>query len=136
MTTFDDFYKDYPRKEAKLDAIKAWEQVLKRGYDPDEIHQGLKSQLHILCERQRKYIKLPGSWLRAGCWMDELEEPVFLDRNKRPFATWTHDDRTKAQAFRKKVGDEAFLKSGYTQEHLDGLNTEFAFGDLRVVRNA
>lgn len=71
--TFDDFYKIYPLKKSKLDAMKAWGQVTKT-YTPEEIIAGLKRNLPAIVKRA-PYIKFPATWLRAGGWMDEEAPP-------------------------------------------------------------
>lgn len=69
---FDDFWILYPRKVAKLEALKAWKQVV-RDHDPVDIIAGLHRNLPSLKVRDQQYVKHPASWLRAGCWMDEPE---------------------------------------------------------------
>lgn len=69
---FDEFWRLYPRKVAKLEAVKAWKQVT-REYAPADIIAGLERNLPTLTGRDRQYVKHPASWLRAGCWMDEPE---------------------------------------------------------------
>ena len=133
MTDFDEWYELYPRKESKGDAIKAWGQVTK-AHDPEDIIEGLKKQLPILRVQERKFTKLPATWLRKWCWMDELEAPdapLYLERHRRPFDTWTDDDIHSAGSFLKRMGVEGFLRYGYTQEHLDGLQA--ARAPLKVV---
>lgn len=72
MIDFDAFWQAYPRKVAKLEAIKAWRQMT-REYDPSEIVAGLHRNLASLARRERQFIPHPASWLRAGRWMDEVE---------------------------------------------------------------
>lgn len=68
---FDSFWTLYPRKNAKLDARKAW-----RVIDPE---------LHIdiiiatagwrkvwIARDEMQYVPLPASWLRGERWEDEL----------------------------------------------------------------
>lgn len=71
--TFDEFYKIYPLKKSKLDAMKAWNQVTK-DHSPDDIVAGLKRNLPAIL-RRAPYIKFPATWLRAGGWMDEDGPP-------------------------------------------------------------
>lgn len=70
--TFGDFWSLYPRKTAKLDALKAWKQMTQE-YHPADIMAGLRRNLPSMERKDRQYIKYPASWLRAGCWMDEPE---------------------------------------------------------------
>ena len=66
---FDLFWRVYPRRQSKLDALKAWGQM---GCDEivDDIVKAVKA--YPFSEDPR-YIKLPGTFLRHGCWMDEFD---------------------------------------------------------------
>lgn len=68
--SFEGFWSLYPRKVAKLEALKAWKQMT-RDYDPAEILAGLRSNLPSMMRKEKQFVKHPASWLRAGCWMDE-----------------------------------------------------------------
>ena len=72
---FDKWYAEYPRKQAKGDARKAWEQTA-------AIRPDLESMLTTLRQQVRspdwlrdggQYIPLPASYLRAERWDDVLE---------------------------------------------------------------
>jgi hypothetical protein len=71
QVTFEDFWKQYPRRVAKKDAFRAWQRI-----KPD-VHQKLMSAL----EQQRKsehwsspsYIPYPATWLNGERWEDELD---------------------------------------------------------------
>ena len=67
--TFDDFWRVYPRRQAKLDAMKAWNQALKHG-TAEAIIAGVERYKRSDTV-QAGYICLPGTWLRQGRWMDE-----------------------------------------------------------------
>jgi hypothetical protein len=73
MSDFDEFWRLYPRKQAKLDAEKAWKQVTRK-YAPAEIIAGLQRNLQSIQAKERQFQKLPAGWLRDGRWMDEPEE--------------------------------------------------------------
>lgn len=62
------FYAAYPRHDAPDDAFKAWRQVIKAGAKPADIMAGL-ARYQFPTDRQ--FIKLPASWLRAGCWKSD-----------------------------------------------------------------
>ncbi len=71
---FDEFYADYPRKEARRDAEQAWRKLA-----PDE---PLRRQIHAALTAQKtsqrwlkdngSYIPLPASWLNGRRWEDQL----------------------------------------------------------------
>ena len=85
---FDQFWKAYPRREAKGEARKAWAQAQKKpdwpGLEP------VLAAIHKARDRRqwqdRQYIPLPATWLRAERWGDEIVE-------SRPFGGLTQEDR-------------------------------------------
>ena len=66
---FDDFWKNYPRKVGRQEAVKAWKKI-----KPDA---NLLNQILAALEWQRKtwrdpeYIPYPASWLNGRRWEDE-----------------------------------------------------------------
>lgn len=80
MTTFAEFYRLYPRKKKPLDAEKAWTQMLKKGFSPDEIMAGLRLNLPELQRRDPQFVPYPASWLRAGEWANEPDAPSRTNR--------------------------------------------------------
>ncbi len=69
---FDDFWKLYPRKEAKQRALKAWQKI--KADELPAIMAGLR--VAIQTEQWQKdgvrYIPLPASWLNERRWEDEI----------------------------------------------------------------
>lgn len=68
---FEDFWTAYPVKRSKIDALKAWNKI-----QPDE---ALLQQMLEAIEDQKHtkqwrfgYTPYPATWLRKGCWMDQL----------------------------------------------------------------
>ena len=75
-STFDEFWKAYPRKEAKGNAEKAWKKV-----NPSllpVILEAIDRQKSSTQWREAngKYIPLPASWLNARRWEDEVESTL------------------------------------------------------------
>jgi uncharacterized protein YdaU (DUF1376 family) len=77
---FDEFWKLYPRKEAKPRALRAWRKV-----EPAELPAILAGlRVHIQKEQWQKgdvkYIPLPATWLNDRRWEDEnvaaKQEPI------------------------------------------------------------
>jgi hypothetical protein len=64
---FDEFWKHYPRREAKAAARKAWDKAIKK-VGPQEILDGLTAHAF---SPDPQYRPLPASWLNAGRWEDE-----------------------------------------------------------------
>lgn len=100
--TFDDWYKDYPRKEAKLDAQKAYAAALKSGVTHERMAEGLKRYIaHLEANGTvKQYIKLPATWIRKGCYDDEYEPPK--KKGWVPFEKMTHEDKEFAANMLKK----------------------------------
>ena len=68
---FGEFYEAYPRREGRGQAEKAYRAAVKITSHA-RIMDGLRSQLPILAQKERKYIKLPATWLNGKCWLDEI----------------------------------------------------------------
>jgi hypothetical protein len=73
---FERFWREYPRKDGKLDARKAFPHALGRA-TADEIIAGAH-RYRIEQEQagtEKRYLKLPAGWLRGGRWADEPARP-------------------------------------------------------------
>ena len=69
---FEDFYALYPRKEAKQNALKAYQKALKQVSHKTIIEGVSKYKQQIEAKQiEKQYIKQPATWLNAGCWDDE-----------------------------------------------------------------
>ena len=66
MTDFDQFWLAYPKRVAKLDALKAWNKM-------KPPLQEVLTALVWQCKEwtDPKFIPYPATYLRAGQWMDE-----------------------------------------------------------------
>jgi len=75
--TFAFWYSEYPRKEAKQDAIKAWNKLQKSMPELSVMVDKLKKQIqvHNWTQENIKYIPLPASYLNGKRWEDVIEEP-------------------------------------------------------------
>jgi len=71
---FDLFWQAYPRRDAKRDAMQAFRKALETGATAEELLRGARSYSEH-CSRlkadERRFIKLPATWLNKGCWEDE-----------------------------------------------------------------
>lgn len=70
---FELFWSKYPRLVAKLEAMKAFDQMLHAGHLADEIIKGAEC-FKEQCRREsteKKFVPHPATWLRQGRWMDE-----------------------------------------------------------------
>lgn len=70
---FDEFWKTYPRREAKAGARKAWDKALGRA-SPEQITTAAAAY-RDLPGREQKFTKQPATWLNQDCWLDERPPP-------------------------------------------------------------
>lgn len=86
---FMEWYKHYPVKKAKLDALKAWKQV--KAVRPDLETLVKAVQAHCKTEQwMRGFIPYPATYLRQGRWDDELEVKLPDVVAQKPWnETWT-----------------------------------------------
>jgi hypothetical protein len=70
---FDLFWKAYPKKKAKIDAMKAWGKA-KTKPPIENILQAVKEQSASdeWVKEKGRYIPYPATWINAGRWSDEL----------------------------------------------------------------
>ena len=70
---FADFWKVYPKKVAKRDALKAWRQVAAERPPLGEILDKLEELkvAHAWTKDDGQFVPHPASWLRDGGWDDE-----------------------------------------------------------------
>jgi hypothetical protein len=68
---FNEFWSAYPKKKAKADAWKAWQQA-DIPEDIVSIVERHKSNNHDWQKENGQYIPLPASWIRGCRWEDDL----------------------------------------------------------------
>jgi hypothetical protein len=78
---FTEFWKAYPRKIAKGDALKIWKRI--------KVNSELLGKMLVALESQKQsaqwlkdggqYIPHPGTWLNQGRWDDEVEPAISED---------------------------------------------------------
>lgn len=103
--TFDIFYKAYPRKEAKQDALKAWLNLSPSDSLLEKIISTIlvKKQTEDWIKENGKYVPLPASWIRGKRWEDEIaiDTPKLEDQD-----TWKTNNaklREELEAKKKMV---------------------------------
>lgn len=73
---FTEFYQAYPRKKARADALKAWKSIKPDDELAERIVNAAKTQAETTYKgKEQQYIPYPATWLRAGQWDDEIEDP-------------------------------------------------------------
>lgn len=70
---FAEFWAAYPRRQDKRSGEKAWKAALKRGVDPEHIVSAAAAFARSQVGRERRYIKLPATWLNAGAYDNDAE---------------------------------------------------------------
>jgi hypothetical protein len=71
LAQFEEFYREYPRKIDRGDALKAFKSALKRATFEDILAGAIRYANSELPEK--KFVKYPATWLRADSWENELE---------------------------------------------------------------
>lgn len=79
---FETFWMAYPRKVAKRDAQKAWDQIMRTVDAPTVEVVMLAVEQYKQTQKDRNFIAYPATWLRAGRWADE-QETKYADSNDR-----------------------------------------------------
>lgn len=67
---FDQFWRSYPRKIAKVEARRAWEAAVQTT-DPEVILDGARRYAEAEWNTQESFIKYPATWLKDQRWTDE-----------------------------------------------------------------
>lgn len=71
--SFDAFWKEYPKKEGKTVALKAWGKIENIESILPAIMAGLSKWKESKQWEDRRYVPLPATWLHQRRWEDELE---------------------------------------------------------------
>jgi hypothetical protein len=72
---FGAFWIVYPKKRGKEAARTAWAKAIKRGADPAHIVQAATAYAQERAQQDARFTKHPSTWLNAGCYDDEPEQP-------------------------------------------------------------
>ena len=73
---FAEFWAAYPRRQDKRAGEKAWNAAIKRGVDPDHVIAAAARFASEQVGRERRFIKLPASWLNAGAYDNDNDAEV------------------------------------------------------------
>lgn len=74
---FPAWYDAYPRHEARGEASAAFHGALESGATPEELLAGaLRYDAHLESAGDRRFTKLPATWLNKQCWKDRYDERV------------------------------------------------------------
>jgi hypothetical protein len=108
---FEEFWKKYPRKIGKLLARKAYATARKQATQ-QELLDGVEAYI----KHKPGYADFahPGSWLRAGRWMDEWEAPP-KPMHAAPLADWW--DECQRLHGRRCNGQQGHATQMYIDRH-------------------
>lgn len=89
MERFTEFWKIYPRKAGKVDALKSWKRIKPNIELTAKMLAKITEQRHSedWARENGKYIPHPATWLNKGCWDDEAVEIVDPPKQKRIWKT-------------------------------------------------
>lgn len=80
---FDGFWAEYPKKVARLDAIKAFEKLKLANGDLERLMAGLRAQKETLDwqREEGRYVPHAATWLGGKRWLDEPGQAAAQPRN-------------------------------------------------------
>ena len=94
--SFEQFWTTYPRRESKGQALKAWPAAIEataqsKLIDSDEspetfLARRASDYAATVASTEKKFIRLPSTWLNAHGWEDETKARVPTDSD---LATWS-----------------------------------------------
>jgi hypothetical protein len=74
---FDEWYREYPRKDSPAAARKAYAKALPLvGGDPQVLIDAAKRYAAQEHQTEKRFIKMPATWLNGECWLSEPVPPV------------------------------------------------------------
>ena len=68
---FEEFWKTYPKRINKQDAIRKFEIAIRKGVPQTRIIETAKRYANATLNIEKQFIKAPDVWLNKGCWDDE-----------------------------------------------------------------
>lgn len=71
LSDFDLFWECFPRKRAKLDALKAWQQTKDVRPPIEQILAAIEDAIQGGEWSDERYVPYPATWLRRGQFLDE-----------------------------------------------------------------
>lgn len=103
QSEFEAFYAVYPKHKKRGDAEKAYVAALSLT-SPEEILAGAMRYATERAGQDEQYTQLPGTWLRAKCWLDETGQ-----------GTTPVDPEKAAEA--KEKADQFLRRGKYAETH-------------------
>ena len=85
---FNEWYKNYPRKEGKGQARKAFKTALKKT-DLKTLQAGLEKYNSTIEGKDKQFIAMPATWLNGERWDDDYSEQTTGDDSWNKLMNWT-----------------------------------------------
>ena len=84
---FENLWKEYPRKQGKDKALKAYVKYRASGGDAEKVKQGIERyKRYIEANKiEQRYIKHGSTWFIGQCWDDEYEETKEVKKNNASY---------------------------------------------------
>lgn len=84
---FENLWKEYPRKQGKDKALKAYIKFRASGGEVEKVKQGIeKYKRYIEANKiEQRYIKHGSTWFAGQCWDDEYEETKEVRKNNASY---------------------------------------------------
>jgi hypothetical protein len=102
---FAEFYAAYPRKQARLEAAKAWRKLAPDAALVVQIMAGLKRYRGAKAGQEAQFVKHPASWLNARRWEDDYPATVPIsDAAKGPDPTLVKAAKWREEWERDQAG--------------------------------
>jgi hypothetical protein len=100
---FDEWYRTYPRHEAKAPGLKAYKTARKTATCQQLLDAITRQKPRLIAVTDPKFIPLPATWLNGQRWLDEAPAPA---NEPRPNA-WMQAERKIPESWRTPEAVEA-----------------------------
>lgn len=87
LSEFENLWKEYPRKQGKDKALKAYVKYRLNGGEVEKVKQGIERyKRYIEANKiEQRYIKHGSTWFAGQCWDDEYEETKEVRKNNASY---------------------------------------------------
>lgn len=85
LSEFENLWKEYPRKQGKSQAFKAYVKARSTGAEFAQVQEGVKAYAEYVKNTEQRYIKQGSTWFSGQCWDDEYEETKEIRKNNASY---------------------------------------------------
>lgn len=91
-SSFDDFWREYPKRTGIRAARASWDRAISSGADPQTIIEAAREYAGSDAGSKLRYATAPSAWLDRGCWDDDRAAWATSERPHRDWATdWSRE---------------------------------------------